>query len=97
MIEVRQTAEFKAWLDKLKDRSAKARIIVRIRRLELGNPGDVKPAGEGVSELRLDAGPGYRIYYSQRGSVAVLLCGGDKGSQSRDIETARRLARELED
>lgn len=97
MTEVRQTAEFKAWLEKLKDRTAKARIMVRIRRLELGNPGDVKPAGEGVSELRLDSGPGYRIYYSQRGPVAVLLCGGDKGSQSRDIETARRLARELED
>lgn len=97
MIEVRQTAEFEAWLVKLKDRNAKARIMIRIRRLGLGNPGDVKPAGEGVSELRLDLGPGYRIYYTQRGSVAVLLCGGDKGSQSGDIENAKRMARELED
>jgi putative addiction module killer protein len=95
MIEVRKTETFRAWIDALRDRNAVARIDVRIRRLSLGNPGDVKPVGDGVSEMRLDYGPGYRVYYKQRGPVVViLLCGGDKTTQSRDIATARALARE---
>ncbi|HZH10577.1 MAG TPA: type II toxin-antitoxin system RelE/ParE family toxin [Microvirga sp.] len=95
MIEVRQTAEYAKWFDTLRDVNAKARINVRIRRLSLGNPGDVKPVGEGVSEMRVDYGPGYRIYFVQRGQVvALLLCGGDKSSQSRDIEKAKALAKE---
>jgi putative addiction module killer protein len=80
----------------LKDRQARARIDVRIRRLSLGNPGDVKPIGSGVSELRIDYGPGYRVYFLQRGPMLiVLLAGGDKGSQDRDIKKALELAREL--
>jgi len=95
MIEVRQTAEYAKWFDTLRDVNAKARINVRIRRLSLGNPGDVKPVGEGVSEMRVDYGPGYRVYFVQRGQVvALLLCGGDKSSQSRDIEKAKALAKE---
>ena len=98
MFEVRQTEEFEAWLKHLRDRQAKARILVRIGRLELGNPGDVKPVGEGVSELRIDYGPGYRIYYAQKGmTLVVLLCGGDKDSQDRDIAAAKVLARKWED
>lgn len=96
MIEVRQSRVFARWFAGLKDRQAKARIEVRIDRLALGNPGDVKPVGEGVSELRIAYGQGYRIYYTQRGRVmVVLLCGGDKSSQDRDIATAKALAREL--
>jgi putative addiction module killer protein len=95
MIEVRQTSIFAEWLKSLKDAEAKARVSVRIRRLSLGNPGDVKPVGEGVSELRIDYGPGYRVYFVQRGNVlAILLCGGDKRTQARDIETAKTLAKE---
>lgn len=97
MIEFRQTDEFAAWLDGLRDRRAKARIIVRIDRLADGNPGDVKPVGEGVSEIRINYGPGYRIYFVQRGPVLiVLLCGGEKSTQDRDIREAKRLAGELE-
>ena len=82
----------------MKDTRAKARINIRIRRLSLGNPGDVKPAGEGISELRIDYGPGYRVYYSQRGAASVmLLCGGDKSGQQADIAQAKKLAAELED
>ncbi|MGO4525388.1 type II toxin-antitoxin system RelE/ParE family toxin [Microvirga sp. 2MCAF35] len=93
MIEVRQTAEYAKWFDSLRDIKARAKINVRIRRLSLGNPGDVKPVGEGVSEMRVDYGPGYRIYFVQLGQVVVLLlCGGDKSSQSRDIEKAKALA-----
>jgi len=96
MISVRQTDAYAKWFKRLRDLSAKARIDVRIRRLSLGNPGDVRSVGEGVSELRIDYGPGYRVYFAWTGAaVVVLLCGGDKGSQSRDITTARRLAREL--
>jgi putative addiction module killer protein len=95
MIEVRQTAEYAKWFASLRDLKARARIDVRIRRLSLGNPGDVKPVGEGVSELRVDYGPGYRVYFAQRGKiVALLLCGGDKRTQDRDIERAKALARE---
>jgi len=93
MIEVRQTAVFSDWFDSLRDRQAQARINIRIRRLSLGNPGDVKPVGGGVSELRIDYGPGYRVYFVRRGeTVVVLLAGGDKRSQDRDIRIAIELA-----
>jgi len=95
MVEVRQTAEFARWFARLRDEAAAARIRARIRRLSLGNPGDAKPVGEGVSELRIDYGPGYRVYFVQRGSVlAILLCGGDKRSQDKDIAAAKALASE---
>lgn len=98
VIEVRQTPAFARWLDGLRDRVAVARINVRIRRLSLGNPGDVRPIGAGVSELRIDYGPGYRVYFVHRGPEAVvLLCGGDKGTQDRDIEHAKELAKEDRD
>jgi putative addiction module killer protein len=96
MVEVRQTETFVRWLDSLRDSRARGRIDVRIRRLSLGNPGDVRPVGEGVSELRIDYGPGYRVYFVQRGSaLIVLLAGGDKTTQGRDIEAAIALARDL--
>ena len=96
MIEVRQTDEYAEWFKGLRDRLARARINTRIRRLSLGNPGDVKPVGEGVSELRIDYGPGYRVYFVQRGeTLVILLAGGDKRTQNRDIRTALELAREL--
>nr|WP_322096605.1 type II toxin-antitoxin system RelE/ParE family toxin [Oceanibaculum indicum] len=98
MIEVRQTEVFASWFGRLKDRDAKARIAIRLRRLSLGNPGDVKPVGGGVSELRIDHGPGYRVYFCQRGPVLmILLCGGDKRTQDRDIAKARALVLELEE
>lgn len=96
MIEIRQTEAYARWFDRLRDRKARARIDVRIRRLSLGNPGDVRPVGEGVSELRIDYGPGYRVYFLQRGQTSViLLAAGTKASQSRDIASALALAREL--
>ncbi|MFT3756224.1 MAG: type II toxin-antitoxin system RelE/ParE family toxin [Pseudoxanthomonas sp.] len=96
MIEVRMTHVFREWLHGLRDAQARTRIQARIRRLADGNPGDVKPIGEGVSELRIDHGPGYRAYFSQRGNVLViLLCGGDKRTQNADIKTAKRLASEV--
>jgi putative addiction module killer protein len=96
MLEVRQTATYSAWFAALKDRNARARIDIRIRRLSLGNPGDVKPVGEGVSELRVNYGPGYRVYFVQRGSeYVILLAGGDKSSQDQDIREAKALARDL--
>ena len=96
MIEVRQTEEYSEWFAKLWDKQVRARINARIRRLSLGNPGDVKPVGEGVSELRIDYGPGYRVYFLQRGrEVVILLAGGDKRTQQKDIETALELARNL--
>jgi putative addiction module killer protein len=95
MIEIIKTDTFDRWLHDLRDIRAKARVETRIRRLSLGNPGDVKPVGEGVSELRIDYGPGYRVYFMQRGPVlVVLLCGGDKGSQDRDIALAKTIARQ---
>jgi putative addiction module killer protein len=95
-MDVRQTEVFARWFASLRDRRARARIDARIRRLSLGNPGDVRPVGEGVSELRIDYGPGYRVYFVQREqTLVVLLAGGDKDSQTRDIKTALRLAREL--
>ena len=94
MIEIRQTETYAKWFSSLRDRHAKARIDIRIRRLSLGNPGDVKAVGEGVSELRIDYGPGYRVYFVQRGqTVVILLAGGDKRTQDRDIKTALELAR----
>lgn len=96
MIEIRQTEVYFRWFGSLRGRQARARINVRIRRLSLGNPGDVKPVGEGVSELRIDYGPGYRVYFVQRGqAVVVLLAGGVKQTQGRDIRTALDLAREF--
>lgn len=96
MIEIRQTDVYVQWFAKLRDRQARARIDVRIRRLSLGNPGDVRPVGEGVSELVINYGPGYRIYYVQRGStVIILLAGGDKSTQGRDIRIALELARQV--
>jgi putative addiction module killer protein len=96
MIEVRQTEAFARWFSRLRDRRARARIQVRIDRLEIGNPGDVKPVGGGISEMRIDDGPGYRVYFVERGrEVVILLAGGDKRTQERDIATARDLARNL--
>ena len=95
MVEIIKTATFDRWLRKLRDRRAKARIEMRIRRLGLGNPGDVEPIGEGLSELRIDYGPGYRVYYMQQGPIlVVLLCGGDKRTQQEDIAKAKSLAAE---
>jgi putative addiction module killer protein len=97
MVEVRETAVFADWLAALRDDRARARIASRIDRLAAGNPGDAKPIGGGLSELRIDYGPGYRVYFQQRGRVLViLLCGGDKSSQAADIERAAALARELD-
>ncbi|GFE56523.1 toxin, RelE family protein [Geobacter sp. AOG1] len=96
MTEIRKTELFATWLDSLRDIQAKARVLIRIERLALGNAGDVKPVGEGVSEMRIDYGPGYRVYFIQRGSeLIILLAGGDKSSQSRDIKAAIRLAQNL--
>jgi len=96
MIEVSETGTFSNWLFGLRDARAKAEVARRVRRLALGNPGDVRPVGEGVSELRIPYGPGYRVYYVQRGAVLIiLLCGGDKSGQARDIARARNLALEL--
>ena len=96
MIDVRQTDRFADWLESLRDRQARARINVRIRRLSLGSFGDVKAVGEGVSELRIDYGPGYRVHFVRRGqNVVILLAGGDKRTQDRDIEAAIAIARGL--
>lgn len=97
MMEIRRTAAFRTWLRALRYERAKARIVSRLDRLALGNFGDVKPVGEGVSELRIFYGPGYRVYLVRRGDVLViLLCGGDKGTQARDVEVAKAMARELD-
>ena len=96
MMEIRKTEKFAKWLDNLHDIRARARILVRIERLANGNPGDVKAVGEGVSELRIDYGPGYRVYYKKQGQkVVILLAGGDKRTQAKDIKTALRLAQNL--
>ncbi|MGV6872561.1 type II toxin-antitoxin system RelE/ParE family toxin [Pseudochelatococcus sp. B33] len=98
MIDVRKTPTYDSWFDGLRDARAKAKINVRIYRLQNGNPGDVKPVGEGISELRIKYGPGYRVYYVQRGKILViLLCGGDKSTQAADIKRAKEIANELED
>jgi putative addiction module killer protein len=95
-MEIRQTEVFAAWFARLRDATARARIDARIRRLSVGNPGDVKPVGGGVSEMRIDYGPGYRIYFMQRGQeLIILLAGGDKRTQPEDIVRARRLVSEI--
>ena len=96
MFEVRKTEVYAKWLDSLRDARARARVLVRVERLAAGNPGDVRPVGEGVSELRIDYGPGYRVYFKKQGRmIVVLLAGGDKRTQSQDVETALRIARNL--
>jgi putative addiction module killer protein len=96
MIEIRKTDAFAEWLDGLQDIKARARVQARIERLAAGNPGDVEPVGEGVSELRINYGPGYRVYFKQRGrNLVILLVGGDKSSQAKDIKTALRIAHNL--
>jgi putative addiction module killer protein len=96
MVQIRKTDIFARWLDGLRDLQARARIQARIERLAMGHPGDVKPVGEGVSELRINYGPGYRVYYKQRGrELVILLAGGDKSTQAKDISMALRLARNL--
>jgi putative addiction module killer protein len=98
MMEIRKTEAFARWVDELQDIRARARVLARIERLGAGNPGDVAPVGEGVSELRIDYGPGYRVYYKKRGArLIILLAGGDKGTQSKDIRAALKLARGLEE
>ena len=96
MLEIRKTELFAKWLDSLRDVRARARVQIRIERLAAGNPGDVRPVGEGVSELRIDYGPGYRVYFKKIGNeVLILLAGGDNRTQDADIKTALRLARNL--
>jgi putative addiction module killer protein len=96
VLEVRKTEEFVQWLDSLRDARARARVLVRIERLVVGNFGDAKPVGDGVSELRIDYGPGYRVYFVRKGQeLVILLAGGDKSSQSADIRMAKRLAGNL--
>ncbi|MEO8927011.1 MAG: type II toxin-antitoxin system RelE/ParE family toxin [Caulobacteraceae bacterium] len=97
MIEIRQTVIFERWLRDLRDVRAKARIHARIRRASLGGMGDVRPVGEGVGEMRIDHGPGYRLYFVRRGDALLfLLSGGDKSSQDRDIKRAKQIAKELD-
>ena len=96
MIEIRQTEAYARWFDGLRDSRARARVNVRIRRLSLGNPGDVRPVGQGVSELKIDYGPGYRVYFVQRGAaLIILLTGGDKRTQDQDIQKAIKMVSEL--
>ena len=96
MLEIRETPAYAAWFAALRDRTAKARIDIRIRRLSLGDPGDSRSVGEGVSELRIHYGPGYRIYLKKQGdALVILLAGGEKSSQDQDIRLAKDLARNL--
>ena len=96
MFDVRKTKVYTKWLDSLRDTRARARVLVRVERLAAGNPGDVRSVGEGVSELRIDYGPGYRVYYKKQArTIIILLAGGDKRTQSDDVKTALRLARNL--
>ena len=92
---VRKTAAFDRWLRDLRDTRGKTKVLVRIERLALGNSGDVRPVGEGISEMRVDFGPGYRVYYKQHGADFVILCAGDKDSQAADIRKAKQLASEV--
>jgi putative addiction module killer protein len=95
-VEIRKTEVFAQWLDGLRDIRARARVQIRIERLAAGNPGDVKPVGEGVSEMRIDYGSGYRVYFKRIGrEIVILLAGGDKHTQAADIKTALHLARNL--
>lgn len=94
MKEIRRSDVFIKWLDKLRDDEARARIITRVNRLAEGNPGDVEPAGDGVSEMRIHYGPGYRVYFKDTGrEIIILLCGGDKSTQQADITKAKRIAK----
>jgi putative addiction module killer protein len=96
MVEFRQTETFRRWRTRLKDERARVLIASRLDRLAFGNAGDVGPVGQGISELRIDHGPGYRVYFQRRGdAIVLLLCGGDKSTQTKDIKTAKRLAKEL--
>jgi putative addiction module killer protein len=98
MMEIRQTETYRKWFDSLKDKKTRFRIDIRIRRLSLGNTGNVKHIGEGISELKIDYGPGYRIYFTRRGNIVIiLLTGGNKSSQERDIRKAKELVRKVED
>ena len=98
MVELIKSASFELWLTSLRDGNAVARINSRLARLAVGNPGDVKPVGEGVSEMRIDHGPGYRVYLTRRGElVVILLAGGDKSTQARDIKKAKQIAKEWRD
>jgi putative addiction module killer protein len=97
MPEIRKTAEFDKWLDDLRDTKARAKVLVRIQRLAGGNPGDVGPVGDGISEMRIHYGPGYRAYYKLHGEIATFLFGGDKDSQRADIAKAKTIAQNLED
>ncbi len=98
MFELVSTRTFDAWVETLRDRQARQRIAARLTRLQAGNPGDVKPVGEGISELRIDYGPGYRIYFTRRGPLIVLLlCGGDKSTQAKDIKKAIAAAKDWKD
>jgi putative addiction module killer protein len=96
MVSIHRTEPFDRWLRNLRDTKARAKVLVRLERLARGNPGDVAPIGEGLSELRIDYGPGYRVYYAKRGDEITVLCGGDKDSQAADIREAKTIARELE-
>ena len=98
MFELVSTRAFDAWIETLRDRQARQRIAARLTRLQAGNPGDVRPVGEGISELRIDCGPGYRIYFTRRGPLVVLLlCGGDKSTQAKDIKRAIAAAKDWKD
>ena len=97
MLHIRKTLVYAEWIDNLRDLQGRARILVRVERLAAGNPGDVKSVGGGVSEMRIHVGPGYRVYFTQRGlDIVILLAGGDKSSQPKDIQTALQLANNLE-
>ncbi len=98
MIDVQQTDEFSSWLHALRDQRAKTKIASRVRQMAFGNMGQVAPVGSGLSEMKIDTGPGYRVYFVQtvRGEIVVLLCGGDKDSQSRDITRAKEIAADLD-
>ena len=97
MLQIRKIDIYAEWIDNLRDLQGRARILVRVERLAAGNPGDVKPVGSGVAELRIHFGPGYRVYFTQRGpDIVILLAGGDKSSQTTDIQTALHLANNLE-
>jgi putative addiction module killer protein len=97
MAAIKKTAEFDKWLVGLRDTRARAKVLVRIQRLAGGNPGDVAPVGDGISEMRIDYGPGYRAYYRQKGDTATFLFGGVKDSQSADIAKAKTIANNLEE
>jgi putative addiction module killer protein len=97
MSDFRETVVFASWVKQLRDIRARAKIRVRVDRFAQGNPGDVAPVGDGVSEMRIDYGPGYRVYFVRRGAVVILLCGGDKSSQSADIARAKTMAKDLYD